>query len=236
MARQLSLAVSLRDDATIDNFWAPGDGSNAQILQLIAGDQPPLWSDPVLLVWGSGGVGKTHLLTAACHRAREVGLPAYYLSLSDVLDFKADAMLDSLEHQYLVALDDLNLAAGNSHWELALFDFYNRCQAVGTRLLLSAAQAPALMDIRLADLRSRLAASLVFHLPACSDQDKLAILRFRAGRLGLELATDVALYIMQRYSRDLHELMALLARIDRISLERQRRVTIPLVRELIGPA
>jgi DnaA family protein len=53
----------------------------------------------------------------------------------------------------------------------------------------------------------------------------------RAHNRGLDLPPDVGRYILQRYPRDLVSLFALLDRIDAASLARQRRITIPFLRE-----
>ena len=59
-------------------------------------------------------------------------------------------------------------------------------------------------------------------------QDKRASARLR----GMELSAEVAHYVLQRTERSSKGLFALLERLDEHSLQTQRRITIPLVREV----
>ena len=86
----------------------------------------------------------------------------------------------------------------------------------------------------LPDLASRLTSGITFHFASYGDADKIAILRFRAARLGFDLTDDVAGYILNRCSRELDDLMAVLQRLDAASLEAKRRITIPFVKTIFG--
>ena len=67
------------------------------------------------------------------------------------------AVFENLEQQELVCLDDLQAVIGNSEWEIALFDLFNRIKANGkTLLVVSAEQSPAALPVKLPDLASRL--------------------------------------------------------------------------------
>ena len=67
------------------------------------------------------------------------------------------AVFEHLEQQELVCLDDLQAVIGNSEWEIALFDLFNRIKANGkTLLVVSAEQSPTALPVKLPDLASRL--------------------------------------------------------------------------------
>ena len=50
---------------------------------------------------------------------------------------------------------------------------------------------------------------------------------------GFEMPTDAVEYLLRRYPRDMHALIRLLDRLDRSTLEQQRRVTIPFIKEVM---
>ncbi|MCZ7167078.1 DnaA ATPase domain-containing protein, partial [Salmonella enterica] len=83
---------------------------------------------------GKDGVGRTHLLQAACLRFEQMGEPAVYLPLAELLD-RGIGILDNLEQYELVCLDDLQAVAGRADWEEALFHLFNRLRDSGRRLL-----------------------------------------------------------------------------------------------------
>jgi DnaA family protein len=142
-------------------------------------------------------------------------------------------MLTQLDDLDVVALDDIHRVAGASAWEQALFAVFDaRLQRGG--LLAAGASAPRECGFGLADLASRAAAAATYRLGFLADDDLQAAVISHAARRGLSLGPVEATYLLQRVSRDLGELTECLDRIDRYSLAAQRKITIPLLREVIG--
>jgi DnaA family protein len=229
---QLPLGVRLRDDATFANFYP---GANAAALGYVERLCEPEagWSDSLIYLWGSEGVGRSHLLQAACLRLRQEGVSAVYLPLGELIQ-DGPYLLDDLEQFELICLDDIDSAAGNKIWEEALFHLFNRLRDAGRRLLLSGSAAPRKSPIKLADLKSRLMLALIFQMHKLSDEDKLRALQLRASRRGLHLTDDVGRFILTRGVRSTSALFALLDRLDQASLQAQRKLTIPFIKETLG--
>ena len=225
---QLSLGIRPNDSASFGNYWP---GRNAEVLSHLRACAHGENMLPVL-VWGAPGSGKTHLLHAACHAVSARAEHPAYVPMRDAAAWSPE-VLEGLEHSVLVCVDDVDVIAGQSIWEEALFHLYNRVTAQGHGLLLTAAAPPAEMKLKLPDLASRFAWGLVLHLEALAENDKLAALQLRAQQRGFELPTDVALFLLRRCPRDTPSLFALLDRLDEASLAAQRKLTIPFVRELI---
>lgn len=229
---QLPLGVRLRDDATFANYYPAANplalGSVERLCEADAG-----WSDNLIYLWGSEGCGRSHLLQAACLRFEQRGEQAVYLPLADLVEY-GPSLLDGLEHCALLCLDDVQAVAGDPAWEEALFHLFNRLRDAGRSLLLSADAAPRELGIRLADLQSRLSLALVFQLQPLNDEDKLRALQLRASRRGLQLPDDVARFILTRGSRSMADLFELLERLDQASLQAQRKLTIPFLKQVFN--
>lgn len=116
--------------------------------------------------------------------------------------------------------------------QIALFNAINAARDAGATVLAAGDAPPAQLALR-ADLKSRLAWGLVYQVKPLSDAEKALTLHAEAARRGLKLSDEVVWYLLTHVRRDLHSLTALLAQIDRASLEQRRAVTLPLVRELI---
>ncbi|ROR35073.1 DnaA regulatory inactivator Hda [Inmirania thermothiophila] len=187
----------------------------------------------ILYLWGAAGSGKTHLLQGACHRAAQAGRRAAYLDLADPA-CRSEAALEGLERMDLVCLDGLEHVAGNRAWEgaaLLLLDAAGRGGGV-----IAASRAPlAGLDLALPDLRSRLAWGGVYGLEPLADDELAEALRLHAEARGIELPREVARFLLARHPRRLDRLVDLLARLDRESLAAGRRLTLPFVRDLLGP-
>lgn len=226
--RQLPLPVRLRDDATLDNFLA---GPALQPLLAALQAQPGGGGEAIIYLHGPAGSGKSHLLQASCHLA---GPRALYLPLGELCDYAPEDVLQGVESLGLVCLDDIHRVLGRSEWEVALFNLCNRARQYDCRLLVVGNAAPRALSLDLADLRSRLGWGPVFQLPQATDEEKIAILRYRASRRGLALPREVASYIVSRAVRDMDALLALLDSLDNASLVEKRALSIPFVKHVLG--
>ncbi len=231
---QLTLPVNLRAEATFSNFYAPpgspGDLVVSSLKVLL--DQP---LGQVVYLWGGQGAGCRHLLQAACRELLRADRGSVqYLPLEEMSDLAPSPLLEDLEQLTLVCLSRIQTIAGIGDWELALFDLYNRILDAGSSLLLTADRPPGSLPLQLPDLKSRLTAAAVYHLPPPDDNDKMAILQFRAAGLGLQLGDDAARYLINRAPRSMESLMACLQRLDQASLQQRRKLTVPFIRQLFG--
>ena len=231
--QQLSLGVSLNDDATFDNFYTLPDTHNAQIVAAVR-TQVETGNEPFLYLWGESGSGLTHLLQAACHQAQTLGKTFQYFPLRDLVGYAADELFSGLENLDFICLDGLDLVIDRPEWELALFNLFNRLRDAGKLLLVPAVHGPQELNVKLPDLASRLQWGVTFHLHTLDDEEKQHALQFRAKARGLELSEEVATFIIQRLPRDMNELFWQLNRLDHASLAEQRKLTIPFVKKILA--
>lgn len=226
---QLPLGVGLRDDATFANFLS---GPNASLVDHLV-HQLDSGGEPFLYLWGKPGVGRSHLLQAACHAASDQDRRALYLPLEELGHFPP-LMLEEVERLDLVAIDDLERVVGRKRWEEALFHAFNRLRDAGKRLVIAAEAAPRQLPVRLPDLASRLTWGMTFQVQGLDDEQRLAALTLRARVRGMQLPDEVARYILHRGPRRLGELFEALEALDRASLSAQRKLTIPFVKQALG--
>ena len=222
---QLALSISLDDEATLANFMA-----GESLEPLLASMRRAPTAEPLHYLHGAPQAGKSHLLQALCHATSG----AIYLPLASLADANPARVFQDLEHAPLLALDELQVLAGRGDWEEQLFHLYNRARDSGCTLWIAASKPAADLGVALADLRSRLAGGITWVLPPYSDADKAAIMQFRARRRGLELPDEVAQFLIARDSRALGDLLHTLDRLDRASLQLQRPLTVPLIKEVMG--
>jgi len=217
--KQLVLDIALPAAPTLDNFVP---GRNAELVAALYALANGTGNERFFYLWGADGSGRSHLLRAVAAAARRNGRrTVWFDAQTKAIDAADDA---------LCAVDDVHLLGAEA--QVALFNLHNRIRGGNGALLASGNAAPAQLLLR-ADLVTRLAAGLVYQLHGLDDEEKSAALRRHADARGLRLAPEVATYLLRHARRDMPSLLALLDALDRYSLETQRAITVPLLRELL---
>ncbi|RDI39847.1 DnaA regulatory inactivator Hda [Aquicella lusitana] len=225
---QLTLGLSLKDEATFDNFYA---GKNAEMISALKKTSVGE-GERVVYLCGSRGQGLSHLLQACCHYAHQQQRSSVYLPLAQLLPLSPE-VLSGLEMLSLICLDDVHVVAGLPEWEEAIFHLYNRIYDAGGSVVITGNELPKSIPMRLPDLVSRLSWGVVYQLYPLSDEEKRIVLTMSAMRRGISLPEEVGKYILTHCPRHMGTLVAALDALDKASLAAQRRLTIPFVKEVL---
>lgn len=225
---QLPLSLDFSDLNGFDNF-AQGDNQG-----LLAALSEQITADHVAFcyLWSAAANGKSHLLQAACRHAAEMGRRAMYIPLSEYFDREEPSMLDGLASVDFLALDDIHSVAGHLGWEQALYELLYEARNSATQVLIAGNASVDNLMLETADLRTRLSWDGSWHVEPLNDQQLKDYLQQAASRRGLEMSSDAASYIVNRHSRDMNALVALLERLDRGSLAEKRKLTLSFVKSI----
>jgi DnaA family protein len=171
-------------------------------------------------LWGESAAGKTHLLQAlaAANAAR-------YICPQD----GADAFTFSLDTS-LYLLDDCERLSPER--QIDAFALFNQIREHGAYMVSTGAVPPAVLPVR-EDLRTRMGWGLVYQIHGLTDEEKIAALTHAAEARGLTLSATVLPYLLSHFRRDMRSLSTMLDALDQYSLETQRPVTLPLLRDLL---
>jgi DnaA family protein len=220
--KQIALDIGLAAGPTLEGFLAGPNDAALRHLELWAHSST---RSPVpTYLWGESGAGKTHLLTAVREVLRGQGARAGWLDpgIAEPPAFSEDWAA--------VFLDDVqSYSASQQH---AAFNWFVNAQTHQRWVLAAGAVPPADLALR-EDLRTRLGWGHVFQLHVLSEPERRAVLRQQADARGIFLSDEVMDYMLNRFSRDLGSLSALLAQLDGFSLQTQRSITVPLIRAML---
>ena len=218
--RQLLLDWGAARPQTLDNFVHGKNEELFALLSLIARHEASTLDQRFVTIWGEAGAGKSHLLHALS--VTQCALLLTPQSSSREFVWSADIPL------YLI--DDCDQLA--PHRQQAAFALFNQIRESGGVMVTTTGKPPAQLSLR-DDLRTRLGWGLVYQVHGLSDEEKIDALSKSAHARGLSLSPGVLPYLLTHFRRDMQSLSAMLDALDRYSLETQRPITMPLLRELL---
>lgn len=218
--QQLPLALAPPPLADFASFWA--EDSNALALAHLRAATPP--TAPIYM-WGPRGSGKTHLVQALAQACAQQGLHCGLVHAGVTLPWVYDPAWSVL------IVDDIQGLDGAAQHQL--FALLIEAQAHGVSWVATGDCPPVDLPLR-DDLRSRIGWGHSFALQPLDEAQTRAVLQREAARRGIGLSAEVEAYLLNRFERDLKNLMALLDRLDEFALAQARPVTIPLLKLMLA--
>lgn len=217
--KQIPLAIGPENHASFDNFMPGANGAAVAHLMNLPQAAPPVY------LWGPGGSGKTHLLQALAGRVQAGGQRVAWFDAQDRQPWEVQPGWSLVVVDRCELLDEAN--------QRAAFALFEDASLHGVQWAAAARLPPVDLPVR-DDLRTRLAWGHVFALQTLPDAETRAVLRREADRRGIFLSDEVMGFLLTRFERDLGHLMRLLDRLDNFGLAQGRRVTVPLVRQMLA--
>lgn len=210
--QQLLLDIRPAARPTLDNFIP---GPNRELLDHLKRWLQGETAETAIYIWGPSGCGKSHLLRALVAQS------------NGIVWGQTGEITPSAP---LVALDDVESLSEPA--QIAAFDTFNHAKSRGQLWVAAGQNAPAGLNVR-EDLRTRLGWGLIYRLLPLSDEDRQAALIKHAQDRGFDLDPAIASWLLTRESRDLGRLLQIVEALDRYSLQTKRRITLPLLKEIL---
>ena len=194
--------------------------ANEQLRQVLQQNHERL-----VYVWAAQGRGKSHLLKAWIAQALHQGCSAQYW------DAQSKPFALCLTQAQYVAIDGVEFLDDGEQQDL--FHLFNQIRDGGFGYLLMSANIPPLQLNLREDLRTRMAYALVYELKALSDDEKMAALKSLAQSRQLAIGDELFKFLLSHWHRDIDSLVSMVQRLDDYSLMTGRRITLPLLKQLL---
>jgi len=222
---QLLLDIRPEQSPSLDNYVV---GGNAELLARLSALADSAVTDMIYL-WGPPGSGRSHLLRGVLAAARNRQRPVSFSEGARLDDALGDTQAPAPGS--LVIVDDVEALSAAA--QIALFRTFNAARHAGLALLLAGNAPPLRLATLREDLRTRIGSALVYEVQPLSDAEKSAALLRHGASRGMRIDTAIIDYLLRHGRRDLPSLLAVLDALDRASLQQQRPVTLPLLREIL---
>lgn len=218
---EASLSAPLDPRFTFESFviGEPNAFAHAACRRVIEAEGMPF--NP-LYIYGSVGLGKTHLMHAMARSLREKGKgEVVYLSAEKFMyqfvralrDNNSMAFKEQLRNVDVFMIDDIQFIAGKDSTQEEFFHTFNALVDNGKQIIIAGDRAP--MDLEGLDerLKSRMGWGLVADIRPSTLELRLNIVKSKAETLGLGLPEDVAIFLANKITSNIRELEGALNRL-----------------------
>ena len=224
--KQLTFPWNKVNKSSLEGFFISQE--NSHLLSLLKDSD---FSDD-LFIYGTKESGKTFLLQAMCNSYSSMSKSSLYIPLKNVMNFGVD-IFESLENIDLICVDGIEEVISKIEWEKAIFNLINKALISDSRLILTSSKDLKSLNFSLLDLESRIRKFQSYELHPINDKDIFDALKYISKLTSINLGDKEAKYLVTYSQRNISNLVHILESLDQLSMEKKRKITIPLIKEVI---
>ncbi len=224
---QIDSGLKLHPDYTFESFVVGPSNRLAHASCVAVGQSPGDTYNP-LFIYGNSGLGKTHLLHAACAEAgnsienaviRFLSCEQFVNSFIRAIEAGNLAGFQSqLRTVDMLIIDDVQFLREREHSQEEFFHTFNALYNNGKQIILSGDCPPNEIPSLEARLISRFNWGLVARIDPPSYETRVAIVQKKAHLRGLEIADEIAEYIARKVHANIRELEGALTTIYALAI------------------
>lgn len=225
---------------TFDNFVVGKCNEFAHSVASGVADAPGVAYNP-LFIYGSTGLGKTHLMHSIGNRVeRRLGGGVLYMTGQQFFDQMVSAFQNRTIPEFrerfrtevdVLLLDDVQFIAGRDRTEEEVFYVFEVMLAAKKQIVLAADQPPQEIGRLEPRLRTRFSQGLLADVQPPDVETMMAILAKKADAINLVLPSDVQYAIAQRVRNSVREAEGVLNRLAALHVFYARPITMAFVLE-----
>jgi chromosomal replication initiator protein len=228
---------------TFDSFVIGSSNRFAHAAALAVAEAPAQAYNP-LFIYGSTGLGKTHLLQAIAQYVAEhsSALSVRYVTseafVNDFINSLRDKRIEGFKNRYraydVLLIDDVQFFEGKERFQEEFFHTFNSLYEAGSQIVLSSDRPPRDIATLEERLRSRFEWGLITDIQPPDLETRIAILRKKVKVDGIHVHDEQVLtFIAGRVSTNIRELEGALTRVVAFSSLTGRPMTVELAQDVL---
>jgi len=198
---------------TFDSFVVGAGNRLAHAASQAVAENPAHAYNP-LFIYGGVGLGKTHLLHALGHQAREQGLTVLYVSsegftndlINAIREQKTEEFREKYRNNDLLLVDDIQFFVGKERTQEEFFHTFNTLHGAGKQIVVSCDRPPKALTALEDRLRSRFGWGLIADVQPPDFETRIAILKAKAETVSARVSNEVLAYIARKVPSNIREL------------------------------
>ena len=241
-----SAPVDDRDEYTFDRFIVGASNRFAHAAAMAVANKPADVYNP-LFIYGGSGLGKTHLLKAIASviKKSNPSYNIYYLKGDDFINEMIDAIKTGSQKEFhtkyrsadVLLVDDIHYIAGKIESQNEFFHTFNSIYEAHKQIVLTSDRPPKEIYTLEERLRTRFEWGLPADIQSPDYETRMAIIKDKAERLGLELSHDLMHYIAMSITANVRQIEGTVKKIlacrNLLSLEINKEVVTQVVRDML---
>jgi chromosomal replication initiator protein len=227
---------------SFDNFVIGGSNRFAHAAAVAVAEAPAKAYNP-LFIYGSSGLGKTHLLHAIGHYAQSLypGIRVRYVSseefTNDFINSIANNRASVFQSRYreidILLIDDIQFLQGKDSTQEAFFHTFNTLHDHNKQVVITSDLPPKALTGFEDRMRSRFEWGLITDVQAPDLETRIAILRKKAQSEKLQVGNDILEYMASKVSSNIRELEGTLIRVTAFANLNRTPVDMALVQTVL---
>jgi chromosomal replication initiator protein len=241
--RRVEAATGMNSKYTFDSFVIGSSNRFAHAAALAVAEAPAQAYNP-LFIYGSTGLGKTHLLQAIAQYTSEHagGLTARYVTsetfMNDFINSLRDKRIEGFKQRYrtydVLLIDDVQFFEHKERIQEEFFHTFNTLYEAGSQIVISSDRPPREISTLEERLRSRFEWGLITDIQPPDLETRIAILRKKVKTDGIAVPdAEVLTFIASRISTNIRELEGALTRVVAFSSLTGRPMTTELAQDVL---
>ncbi len=234
---------SMNPKYTFDSFVIGSSNRFAHAAALAVAEAPAQAYNP-LFIYGSTGLGKTHLLQAiAQYTSEHAGsLTARYVTsetfMNDFINSLRDKRIEGFKQRYrnydVLLIDDVQFFEHKERIQEEFFHTFNSLYEAGSQIVISSDRPPREISTLEERLRSRFEWGLITDIQPPDLETRIAILRKKVKTDAITVPdAEVLTFIAGRISTNIRELEGALTRVVALSSLTGRAMTTELAQDVL---
>ncbi|PIV38912.1 MAG: chromosomal replication initiator protein DnaA [Candidatus Omnitrophica bacterium CG02_land_8_20_14_3_00__42_8] len=227
---------------TFEGFVVGSSNRFAHAATLAIAEAPAKAYNP-LFIYGGVGLGKTHLMQAACHYISEMhgDLKLFYTTsesfTNELINGIQSRTTQKFREKYrnvdVLLIDDIHFIAGKEATQEEFFHTFNALYDGHKQIVLSSDRAPKTIPGMEERLVSRFEWGLVTDVQLPDFETRIAILKKKAERNGTKLQDDILYFIAENVKTNIRELEGALIKLIAYSALENKKITLELAKDIL---
>jgi chromosomal replication initiator protein len=239
------ISTALNKAYTLDNYVVGVNNRVVHAAALSVVDTPGQIYNP-LFIYGSTGVGKTHLLHAIGN-AIKARNPNFKITYTSTEEFVNDLIThirqrkemrnfrDTYRQCNVLLIDDIQFLSGKESSQEEFYHTFNALHQSGNQLVIASDREPSQIDKLTDRLVSRFRGGLMAQINPPDFETRLAIISSKAQEYHLPLSPPVMEFIAQQSSQNIRELHGSILKIKSFHITHNQPINLATVRSILDP-